>query len=166
MEMGKLLGPAQISTSGLMEAVSSTKTGTQMNLPVEVKSVLYHQPTANPGLGGPYLYQWNDDRGNMKHNYICKYEPEINPTVSVEKPYLTNQPGDTHQNAVVTEAGIIPNLIYVVIPTILLLLLILVAFGTCCFQMLHKSKGRTKTSPNQSTLWISKSTRKESGMEV
>ncbi|XP_066111019.1 chondrolectin isoform X1 [Saccopteryx bilineata] len=37
--------------------------------------VMYHQPTANPGLGGPYLYQWNDDRCNMKHNYICKYEP-------------------------------------------------------------------------------------------
>ncbi|EFB24157.1 hypothetical protein PANDA_017926, partial [Ailuropoda melanoleuca] len=128
--------------------------------------VMYHQPTANPGLGGPYLYQWNDDRCNMKHNYICKYEPEINPTSPVEKTYFTNQPGDTHQNVVVTEAGIIPNLIYVVIPTIPLLLLILVAFGTCCFQTLHKSKGRTKTSPTQSTLWISKSTRKESGMEV
>ncbi|KAM9031587.1 chondrolectin isoform 3-T3 [Sarcophilus harrisii] len=99
--------------------------------------VMYHQPTANPGLGGPYLYQWNDDRCNMKHNFICKYEP-----------------------------GIIPNLIYVVIPTIPLLLLILVAFGTCCFQMLHKSKGRTKTSPNQSTLWISKSNKKESIMEI
>lgn len=35
--------------------------------------VMYHQPTANPGLGGPYLYQWNDDRCNMKHNFICKY---------------------------------------------------------------------------------------------
>uniref|UniRef100_A0A2K6S6Z6 Chondrolectin n=1 Tax=Saimiri boliviensis boliviensis TaxID=39432 RepID=A0A2K6S6Z6_SAIBB len=66
--------------------------------------VMYHQPTANPGLGGPYLYQWNDDRCNMKHNYICKYEPEINPTAPVEKPYLTNQPGDTQQNVVVTEA--------------------------------------------------------------
>uniref|UniRef100_A0A2K6MMD7 Chondrolectin n=3 Tax=Colobinae TaxID=9569 RepID=A0A2K6MMD7_RHIBE len=66
--------------------------------------VMYHQPTANPGLGGPYLYQWNDDRCNMKHNYICKYEPEINPTAPAEKPYLTNQPGDTHQNVVVTEA--------------------------------------------------------------
>nr|XP_054105138.1 uncharacterized protein LOC100391789 [Callithrix jacchus] len=66
---------------------------------------MYHQPTANPGFGGPYLYQWNDDRCNMKHNYICKYEPEINPTAPVEKLYLTNQPGDTHQNVVVTEAG-------------------------------------------------------------
>ncbi|XP_054432623.1 chondrolectin isoform X2 [Pteronotus mesoamericanus] len=66
--------------------------------------VMYHQPTANPGLGGPYLYQWNDDRCNMKHNYICKYEPEINPTAPGEKTYFTNQPGDTQQNVVVTEA--------------------------------------------------------------
>lgn len=36
--------------------------------------VMYHQPTAQIGLGGPYLYQWNDDRCNMKHNFICKYE--------------------------------------------------------------------------------------------
>ncbi|KAK2089465.1 hypothetical protein P7K49_032131 [Saguinus oedipus] len=79
--------------------------------------VMYHQPTANPGLGGPYLYQWNDDRCNMKHNYICKYEPDplliaecqINPTAPVEKPYLTNQPGDTHQNVVVTEAACLPT---------------------------------------------------------
>uniref|UniRef100_A0A3P8UDI3 Chondrolectin n=1 Tax=Amphiprion percula TaxID=161767 RepID=A0A3P8UDI3_AMPPE len=38
--------------------------------------VMYHQPTALPGLGGAYLYQWNDDRCNMKHNFICKYKPE------------------------------------------------------------------------------------------
>lgn len=37
--------------------------------------VMYHQPSAQVGLGGPYLYQWNDDRCNMKHNFICKYEP-------------------------------------------------------------------------------------------
>lgn len=37
--------------------------------------MMYHQPTALPGLGGAYLYQWNDDRCNMKHNFICKYEP-------------------------------------------------------------------------------------------
>ncbi|XP_001363472.1 chondrolectin [Monodelphis domestica] len=128
--------------------------------------VMYHQPTANPGLGGPYLYQWNDDRCNMKHNFICKYEPESEPTVvTAGKPLDASKPEDPY-HIVVKEAGIIPNLIYVVIPTIPLLLLILVAFGTCCFQMLHKSKGRTKTNPNQSTLWISKSTKKESGMEI
>lgn len=37
--------------------------------------VMYHQPAALPGLGGAYLYRWNDDRCNMKHNFICKYEP-------------------------------------------------------------------------------------------
>lgn len=37
--------------------------------------VMYHQPAALPGLGGAYLYQWNDDRCNMKHNFICKYHP-------------------------------------------------------------------------------------------
>ncbi|KFV09887.1 Chondrolectin, partial [Tauraco erythrolophus] len=127
--------------------------------------VMYHQPTANPGLGGPYLYQWNDDRCNMKHNFICKYGPGIFPTVPAGNPYDTSKPEDQY-HVIATETGIIPNLIYVVIPTIPLLLLILVAFGTCCFQMLHKSKGRTKTSPNQSTLWISKTPRKDSSMEV
>ncbi|XP_056185042.1 chondrolectin isoform X1 [Falco biarmicus] len=143
--------------------------------------VMYHQPTANPGLGGPYLYQWNDDRCNMKHNFICKYgpdnvlqkelgdraEPDYDtfPTVPAGNPYDTSKPEDQY-HVIATETGIIPNLIYVVIPTIPLLLLILVAFGTCCFQMLHKSKGRTKTSPNQSTLWISKTPRKDSSMEV
>ncbi|CDQ96937.1 unnamed protein product [Oncorhynchus mykiss] len=57
-------------------------------------------------------------------------------------------------------------LVYVIIPTIPLLLLILVASGTCCFQMFSKSKPRTKTSVNhQSTLWISK-TPKTDSMEV
>ncbi|XP_018425342.1 PREDICTED: chondrolectin isoform X1 [Nanorana parkeri] len=143
--------------------------------------VMYHQPTANPGIGGPYMYQWNDDRCNMKHNFICKYppenilekekgdraEPDYDPQspVTTERTYATNRPDDSsHVTAV--ETGLMPNLIYVIIPTIPLLLLILVAFGTCCFQMLHKSKERTKTSPTQSTLWISKAPRNEINMEV
>ncbi|XP_038622254.1 chondrolectin isoform X1 [Tachyglossus aculeatus] len=120
--------------------------------------VMYHQPTANPGLGGPYLYQWNDDRCNMKHNFICKYESESAleidrtgaeenvPTVAAEKPYDASKPEDSY-HVVVTETGLIPNLIYVVIPTIPLLLLILVAFGTCCFQMLHKRKNSNQRQP-------------------
>lgn len=39
----------------------------------EVCVVLYHQPSAPPGVGGPYMFQWNDDRCNMKNNFICKY---------------------------------------------------------------------------------------------
>ncbi|XP_028289286.1 chondrolectin [Parambassis ranga] len=114
--------------------------------------VMYHQPTALPGLGGAYLYQWNDDRCNMKHNFICKYEPES---------HLVKEHGDTPGGretavpaggAVVTQAAggeeVPPQvtvagasgmlLLYVVIPTIPLLLLILVASGTCCFQMLSR----------------------------
>ncbi|NXN00581.1 LAYN protein, partial [Sylvia borin] len=33
----------------------------------EVCVVLYHQPSAPPGVGGPYMFQWNDDRCNMKN---------------------------------------------------------------------------------------------------
>lgn len=54
---------------------------------------MYHQPTALAGPGGPYLYQWNDDRCNMKHNFICKYEPGDLPCELFEmtvKSYLIN----------------------------------------------------------------------------
>lgn len=39
----------------------------------EVCVVMYHQPSAPPGIGGSYMFQWNDDRCNMKNNFICKY---------------------------------------------------------------------------------------------
>ncbi|KAM4605984.1 chondrolectin [Polymixia lowei] len=113
--------------------------------------VMYHQPTALPGLGGAYLYQWNDDRCNMKHNFICKYEPES---------HLVKEQGDRPGGR---GTGMV--LVYVIIPTIPLLLLILVASGTCCFQMISRSKPRTKTSIDQSNLWISK-TPKTDNMEV
>ncbi|KAF3703943.1 Chondrolectin Precursor [Channa argus] len=116
--------------------------------------VMYHQPTAPPGLGGPYLYQWNDDRCNMKHNFICKYQPVMTTT----RGGVVTQPAES---AVVTPhvtmagaSGML--LVYVIIPTIPLLLLILVASGTCCFQMLSRSRPRTKTAADQSNLWISR----------
>ncbi|XP_069801665.1 chondrolectin isoform X2 [Dendropsophus ebraccatus] len=127
--------------------------------------VMYHQPTANPGIGGPYLYQWNDDRCNMKHNFICKYPPDPLSPVTTDITFATGKPEDS-SHVSVAETGLMPNLIYVIIPTIPLLLLILVALGTCCFQMLHKSKERSKTSPTQSTLWISKAPRSDITMEV
>ncbi|XP_061660493.1 chondrolectin-like isoform X2 [Syngnathoides biaculeatus] len=40
---------------------------------------MYHQPGALPGVGGAYLYRWNDDRCSMKHNFICEYQPERHP---------------------------------------------------------------------------------------
>ncbi|XP_067848348.1 chondrolectin [Heptranchias perlo] len=147
--------------------------------------VMYHQLTAQPGLGGPYLYQWNDDRCNMKHNFICKYasesilvqelgertEPDYvsenvstGPEVKVHPPSNSD---DKHHHLVVTESsGVMPNVVYVIIPTIPLLLLLMVALVTCCFQMLSRSKERTKSSPNESTLWISPAPKKENLADV
>lgn len=34
---------------------------------------MYHQPSAPPGLGGLYMFQWNDDNCETKNNFICKY---------------------------------------------------------------------------------------------
>ncbi|KAG7317562.1 hypothetical protein KOW79_018597 [Hemibagrus wyckioides] len=142
--------------------------------------VMYHQPTAQAGLGGPYLYQWNDDRCNMKHNFICKYEPEShlvkehgdrpvsrNTDLSPdhEEVRKTSDVSDDKSLDVTVAGHSSMLLIYVIIPTIPLLLLILVASGTCCFQMLSR-KPRTKTSVNQSTLWISKTPKSDSAMEV
>lgn len=39
----------------------------------EVCVVMYHQPSAPPGQGGPYMFQWNDDNCETKNNFICKY---------------------------------------------------------------------------------------------
>ncbi|XP_018616565.1 chondrolectin [Scleropages formosus] len=125
--------------------------------------VMYHQPTALTGPGGAYLYQWNDDRCNMKHNFICKYEPGIR-SDQRHKHIFSDSSSFVDAHILLSFSGLL--LIYVIIPTIPLLLLILVASGTCCFQMLSKSKPRTKTSVNQTTLWISKTPKAENGMEV
>ncbi|KAI9545425.1 hypothetical protein NQZ68_036412 [Dissostichus eleginoides] len=135
--------------------------------------VMYHQPTALPGLGGAYLHQWNDDRCNMKHNFICKYQPEslvVKEPVETPGGRSTEAPaggGEVRASGSEDLAGASGMLlVYVIIPTIPLLLLILVASGTCCFQMLSRSSPRTKTPPpTQSTLWIS-STQKPESMEV
>ncbi|XP_051796732.1 chondrolectin isoform X2 [Acanthochromis polyacanthus] len=138
--------------------------------------VMYHQPTALPGLGGAYLYQWNDDRCNMKHNFICKYEPESHllnehsnspggrDTVTAGGGVVTQSAGEEVPSEVTTAGASGMLLLYVVIPTIPLLLLILVASGTCCFQRISRSDPQTKTATDQSTLWISR-TAKPNGME-
>ncbi|XP_076014479.1 chondrolectin [Genypterus blacodes] len=142
--------------------------------------VMLHQPTALPGLGGAYLYQWNDDRCNMKHNFICKYEPECHlhkeqndtpggrVTEATADSSVIKQPGSSEEippQVTLTGASSGMLLVYVIIPTIPLLLLILVASGTCCFQMMSKSSPRTKTAVDQSNLWISKAPKGDS-MEV
>ncbi|KAM9332054.1 chondrolectin [Pholidichthys leucotaenia] len=135
--------------------------------------VMYHQPTAPSGLGGAYLYQWNDDRCNMKHNFICKYQQDILKEEGdvpggrgSDEGEVTQVSANEELPSQVTTAGASGVLlIYVLLPTIPLLLLILVASATCCFQTLRRSNSRTKTATDRSNLWISRTSKTDS-MEV
>lgn len=44
---------------------------------------MYHQPSAPPGLGGLYMFQWNDDNCETKNNFICKYTAGIDNTATL-----------------------------------------------------------------------------------
>ncbi|XP_074415715.1 layilin isoform X4 [Zonotrichia albicollis] len=118
----------------------------------EVCVVLYHQPSAPPGLGGPYMFQWNDDRCTMKNNFICKY--------ALEKP--TRAPIDNSRRAVATEpwkpkfpeerwrkgangtAGRakepIQGLAFILISSVPVLLLLLAITGISCFWLFMKRR--------------------------
>ncbi|XP_069470411.1 layilin isoform X2 [Ambystoma mexicanum] len=62
----------------------------------EVCVVMYHQPSANEGVGGPYMFQWNDDRCNMKNNFICKYSLENEKAAPTERvPLRPKKPEET-----------------------------------------------------------------------
>ncbi|KAM9332687.1 layilin [Pholidichthys leucotaenia] len=109
----------------------------------EVCVVMYHQPSAPPGLGGLYMFQWNDDNCETKNNFICKYtgeplEPSPSPNFTqtdvVPSPVLPLNPDKHNQGRTVL------NLVYIIIPTIPLILLLLTVSGVCCFKMLVKRR--------------------------
>ncbi|CAL9697766.1 unnamed protein product [Knipowitschia caucasica] len=118
--------------------------------------VMYHQPTALPGVGGAYLHQWNDDRCNMKHNFICKYHKEQRSNSDSEES-ATEQTSVREKEAPPltqdSQSGTL--LLYILLPTAPLLILILVASGSCCCQKIHKTKSRSQTAVDQTNLWIS-----------
>ncbi|XP_029375669.1 layilin [Echeneis naucrates] len=108
----------------------------------EVCVVMYHQPSAPPGLGGLYMFQWNDDNCETKNNFICKYsaenllEPSPSPNSSQTDvpsvvPWNTNDKKDKNTAL---------NLIYIILPTIPLILLLLTVTGVCCFKLLVRRK--------------------------
>lgn len=66
----------------------------------EICVVMYHQPSAPPGVGGPYMFQWNDDRCNMKNNFICKY------SLGNESFCFKKQPAPSSQEEVWGDHGI------------------------------------------------------------
>ncbi|PNJ76070.1 LAYN isoform 5 [Pongo abelii] len=107
----------------------------------EVCVVMYHQPSAPAGIGGPYMFQWNDDRCNMKNNFVCKYSDEKPAVPSREaegeetEPTTPVLPEETQEeDAKKTfkesrEAAL--NLAYTLIPSIPLLLLLVVTTVVC-----------------------------------
>ncbi|KAI3373648.1 hypothetical protein L3Q82_022238 [Scortum barcoo] len=111
----------------------------------EVCVVMYHQPSAPPGLGGLYMFKWNDDNCETKNNFICKYTAENQPDPSPS-------PNSTQTN--VFTSSVLPgnpsdpdqdmhtalNLVYIIIPTIPLILLLLTVTGVCCFKLLVRRK--------------------------
>ncbi|XP_029957251.1 layilin [Salarias fasciatus] len=109
----------------------------------EVCVVMYHQPSAPQGQGGPYMFQWNDDNCETKSNFICKYtaekpqEPSPSPNSTLTgirpSPVLPWKPSGHARGTVV-------NLVYIIIPTIPLILLLLTVTGVCCFKLLGKRR--------------------------
>ncbi|KAF7205711.1 layilin-like [Nothobranchius furzeri] len=115
----------------------------------EVCVVMYHQPSAPPGQGGLYMFQWNDDNCETKNNFICKYttetllDPTLSPNSTQTDAFFPSVqpwgPSDHNRSTVV-------NLVYVIIPTIPLILLLLTAMGVCCFKLLLRRKRKQHKS--------------------
>ncbi|XP_069325058.1 layilin [Eulemur rufifrons] len=133
----------------------------------EVCVVMYHQPSAPAGIGGPYMFQWNDDRCNMKNNFICKYSDE-KPTVpsarpggegtEPARPILPEETqGEDAKETFKESKEAAFNLAYILIPSIPLLLLLVVTTVICWVWICRRRK-QEQTDPSkkeQHTIWPS-----------
>uniref|UniRef100_A0A8C3TJ84 Layilin n=1 Tax=Chelydra serpentina TaxID=8475 RepID=A0A8C3TJ84_CHESE len=113
----------------------------------EICVVMYHQPSAPAGVGGSYMFQWNDDRCNMKNNFICKYSlgNELLFGISYFSP---PEP--------------VLSLAYILIPSIPLLLLLMVVTAIFCFWLFAKRQA----SPKEQDPWISPHRRNSPNLEI
>ncbi|XP_045060047.2 layilin isoform X2 [Desmodus rotundus] len=133
----------------------------------EVCVVMYHQPSAPTGIGGPYMFQWNDDRCNMKNNFICKYSseeltaPSVGPGGERTEPATPIFPEDTEkEDAEETfkenkEAAW--NIAYILIPCISLVFLLAVT-TVVCWVWIWRRRNREQPGPStkeQHTIWPS-----------
>nr|XP_038023582.1 layilin isoform X2 [Anas platyrhynchos] len=117
----------------------------------EICVVMYHQPSAPPGVGGPYMFQWNDDRCNMKNNFICKYSLEKPTTAPIE-----NSPREPVQ-----------SLAYILIPSIPVLLLLMVITAIFCFWIFAKRRReQMEASPKEEDAWLSNHRRNSPNLEI
>ncbi|CAO2635092.1 Layn [Lemmus lemmus] len=131
----------------------------------EVCVVMYHQPSAPPGIGGSYMFQWNDDRCNMKNNFICKYADgnEIFPSYMAKceetepaTPALAEetQKEDTKETFKESREAAL-NLAYILIPSIPLSLLLVVTSAACWIWICRRRKREQPdpTTKEQHTIW-------------
>ncbi|NWW36556.1 LAYN protein, partial [Panurus biarmicus] len=141
----------------------------------EVCVVLYHQPSAPPGLGGPYMFQWNDDRCNCTAWKLCLSLLRKFCVSLSEKP--TKAPIDNSQRAVATEpwkaefpeerrrkgangtaVGArepVQSLAYILISSIPVLLLLVAITGISCFWLFVKRRReRAEVTPKGDSAWM------------
>ncbi|KAF7236911.1 Layilin, partial [Varanus komodoensis] len=121
----------------------------------EVCVVMYHQPSAPDGDGGPYMFQWNDDRCGMKNNFICKYAQEkptvaseMNASQGAEMESLTLAPPEEPTQNEITNKTLqvkehFRSLEYLLIPGIPVLLLLLVVTAIFIFWLHAKRQVNT-----------------------
>ncbi|NXM79747.1 LAYN protein, partial [Oenanthe oenanthe] len=130
----------------------------------EVCVVLYHQPSAPAGLGGPYMFQWNDDRCSMKNNFICKYslgeDPPwgLNLTVATE-PWRAEFPEERRRKSANGTAGgakePVESLVYILISIIPVLLLLVAITGISCFWLFLKRRQELEdVTPKGDSAWL------------
>nr|XP_003923777.1 layilin isoform X1 [Saimiri boliviensis boliviensis] len=144
----------------------------------EVCVVMYHQPSAPAGIGGPYMFQWNDDRCNMKNNFICKYSDE-KPIVPSTEPkgeatelttlVLLGEAQEEDAKKTFKESREAAwNLASILIPGIPLLLLLLVTTVVCWVWICRRRKREQPDSSTkkQHTIWPSPHQENSPDLEV
>ncbi|XP_037697318.1 layilin isoform X2 [Choloepus didactylus] len=130
----------------------------------EICVVMYHQPSAPAGIGGPYVFQWNDDRCNMKNNFICKYSDDERTEPFLPKDSRKEDTKKTFEES--KEAGL--NLAYILIPSIPLLLLLVVT-AVVCWVWICRRRKREQPDPGtkeQHTIWPSPPQENSPNLEV
>ncbi|XP_036921448.1 layilin isoform X2 [Sturnira hondurensis] len=122
----------------------------------EVCVVMYHQPSASTGIGGPYMFQWNDDQCNMKNNFICKYS-----NGERTEPATPILPEDTEkedaEETLKEDKEAAWNVAYILIPCISLLFLLVVT-TVVCWVWIWRRRNQEQPSPStkeQHAIWQS-----------
>ncbi|NXH43038.1 LAYN protein, partial [Dicaeum eximium] len=150
----------------------------------EVCVVLYHQPSAPPGVGGPYMFQWNDDRCTMKNNFICKYSlgkaslggfgvnpPRGGMRAVATEPWKPKFPEERWRKGANGTAGgtkePVQSLAYILISSIPVLLLLVAITGISCFWLFLKRRRELgDVAPKGDTAWLPQPSRDSPRLDI